>query len=307
MEYLVGGYTMLNDIVFADGSSITNQLGGSVFSAAGVKLWRDSVAYIGAAGEDFDRHYGPFFEANGIRTQVKKEFPHTLHYVMKYEPDGRWSETCKYGDEYEESAMSKSMLTPEMFAAFCGEDTRGIYLEASLSTEIVDHFSELKALMPNGKLMWEIATGDLTDPARREQVLSRIEQTDIYSMNFNESRSFFGVETEEEALEAILRLEKPCFFRAGTKGAYQIQDGTVSFLPSVGAEESVDATGCGNCSTAAALIGFAEGLSPLETLAMANVSAGYNARQYGPWPLVTEDVRREARAKMERLLASAGR
>lgn len=302
MEYLVGGYTMLNDIVFADGSSITDQLGGSVFSAAGVKLWRDSVAYIGAVGEDFDRYYGPFFSANDIRTEVKIRVSRTLHYVMRYEVDGSWHEYCKYGDEYESQAMAKSMLTPEMFAACCDEQTRGIYLEASLNTKIVDHFRELKAMMPSGKLMWEISTGDLMNPERRERVLSLIDETDIYSINFNESKAFFGVETEEQAIRRILELAKPCFFRVGTKGAYQIQDGKATFLPSVGADDSVDATGCGNCSTATALIGFAEGLSPRETLAMANVSAGYNAKQYGPWPLVNDQVRREARERMDRLM-----
>ena len=34
-----------------------------------------------------------------------------------------------------------------------------------------------------------------------------------------------------------------------------------AFLPAVGTEESVDPTGCGNCSTATALIGYAEGLA----------------------------------------------
>lgn len=296
---------MLNDIMFADGSSITDQLGGSVFSAAGIRLWRDSVAYIGVAGEDFDLHYGPFFKANGIITEVRKEIPKTLHYVMKYESDGRWSEYCKYGDEYEEDASKKSMLTVEMFSKCCDENTKGIYLEAALKTEITNHFAELKALMPSGKLMWEIATGDLMDPSRKEKVLERIGQTDIYSINFNESKAFFGIDTEEKAIREIIALKKPCFFRAGTKGAYMIQDGEVSFLPSVGVDKSVDATGCGNCSTAVSLIGFAEDLSPVETLAMANVAAAYNARQYGPWPLVTDEVQRQARAEMTELMNKA--
>ena len=55
MEYLVGGYTMLNDFDLPGGKQLRDVLGGSVFSAGGIRLWRDSVAYIGAAGEDFDR------------------------------------------------------------------------------------------------------------------------------------------------------------------------------------------------------------------------------------------------------------
>ena len=58
MEYLVGGYTMLNDFDLPGGKQLRDVLGGSVFSAAGIRLWRDSVAYIGAAGEDFDLTFG---------------------------------------------------------------------------------------------------------------------------------------------------------------------------------------------------------------------------------------------------------
>lgn len=302
MEYLVGGYTMLNDIVFADGSSILNQLGGSVFSAAGIKLWRDSLAYIGTAGPDFEKHYGPFFSANKIHTEVRITLPRTLHYVMKYNTDGSWREYSKYGNELEELAAVKGRLTRDMFAPCCDETTKGIYIEASLNTDIVNCFKELKDMMPNGKLMWEIATGDLLNPKRHERVLQLIEQVDIYSINFNEAKAFFQIEKEEEAIQFILDIKKPCFFRAGAKGAYMIQDGEVLFLESVGRELSVDATGCGNCSTATALIGFAEGLAPMETLAMANISAGYNARQFGPWPLVDERVQQEARKKLEQIL-----
>jgi sugar/nucleoside kinase (ribokinase family) len=81
-----------------------------------------------------------------------------------------------------------------------------------------------------------------------------------------------------------------------------IQNGQAVFLASIGTENTVDPTGCGNNSTAAALVGFAEGLSMRETLAMANISASYNARQYGPWPLVTPQVRREAKDLLDGLL-----
>lgn len=293
---------MLNDIIFEDGSSITNQLGGSVFSAAGIKLWRDSVVYIGAAGEDFEEYYGPFFSSNKIETAVRYTLPRTLHYLVEYNKDGSWKEYSKYGDELEKLAQVNGRLTLDMFEPYCDEKTKGIYIEASLKTEIVNHFEELKAMMPNGKLMWEIATNDLLNPEGHERILQLIEQVDIYSINFNEAKAFFQIESEDEAIYEILKIRKPCFFRAGDKGAYLIVDGEVSFLESIGTEISVDATGCGNCSTATALIGYAEGLPPMETLAMANISAGYNARQYGPWPLVDENVRKEARKTLEQIL-----
>ena len=77
----------------------------------------------------------------------------------------------------------------------------------------------------------------------------------------------------------------------------------MSFLGGIGVESSVGETGCGNCSTAASLIGLAEGLSDMETLAMANISACYNAKQYGPWPCADEKTRAEANRMKDEILA----
>ena len=307
MEYLVGGYTMLNDFDLKDGRQLRDVLGGSVFSAAGIRLWRDSVAYIGAAGEDFDQYYGPYFEANGIRVSVKKPVKYTLRYQMKYIADGSWEENCRYGEAYEEEASRLCALDASQFAPYCDENTKGIYLEASLHAPITGQFGQLKRMMPNGKLMWEITTGDLLAPGRHAQVLKKIEETDAFSMNLNEAKVFFGLDTLDDVLEELHKIGKPCFFRAGEKGAYMLQDGQTAFLPAVGTAESVDPTGCGNCSTAASLVGYAEGLGPWQTTAMANVAAGFNARQYGPWPLVTPQVRSEARQQRDMLLQHAAK
>lgn len=138
--------------------------------------------------------------------------------------------------------------------------------------------------MPNGKLMWEITTGDLLTPSRHTQVLEKIQTVDAFSMNFNEAKAFFGKQELEEVLDELRKIGKPCFFRAGERGAYMLQGSETAFLPAVGTEESVDPTGCGNCSTATALIGYAEGAGPVgRQVAMANVSAGV---QRAPvWPV----------------------
>ena len=64
MEYIVAGYNMLTDITYSDGSTIENTPGGSFYSASGVKFWRDSVAYLGTAGPDFERWYGKWVSDN---------------------------------------------------------------------------------------------------------------------------------------------------------------------------------------------------------------------------------------------------
>ncbi len=305
MEYIAAGYNMLNDLNFADGRKIKNQLGGSVFSLAGIKLWRDSLAYVGIAGKDFRDYYGEFLRQNGIQYHVEERLPHTLYYVLDYATDGSWEETCLYGSDYEDRAYEESKYDASFFEPFCGEDTKGIYIEASLGTKIVYEFDRLRGMMPNGKLMWEIVTSDLLDPAQHDEILQRIEHVDYYSMNLHEAKAFFSVQTEEEAIQELQKIEKPCFFRVGEKGAYLIRGKEVTFLAAVGAEESIGETGCGNCSTAAALIGLAEEKSALETLAMANISAAYNAKQYGPYPCTDKRTRAEAEALRDKILQEA--
>jgi len=122
---------------------------------------------------------------------------------------------------------------------------------------------------------------------------------DCYSVNLREAAAFFATSDEGQIIQGLIGLGKPCFLRMGERGAALVSEGEMAFVPSVGVEESVDATGCGNCSTAASLIGIAEGLPPRQTVAMANISAAFNARQVGPW----QDFGKEAKARAAEMLA----
>ena len=249
MKYLVGGYTMLNDFVLPNNDYLENVLGGSVFSAAGIKLWRDELVYIGVAGNDFNLTYGQFFEDNNIATDIRYSLPTTLHYKLEYGESGQWTEEALPGKGFAESERPKTWILPEQFIRYCDEETLGIYVEAALNTQIVNHFADLKKAMPNGKLMWEVDTQDLMDSSKKEQILDRIKQVDIYSLNWNEAKVFFQVESKNQAIKQIQQLGKPCFFRDGKAGSWLIQKDGVVFEPALGVENSIDPTGCGNNST----------------------------------------------------------
>ena len=294
MEYLAGGYTMISDIYYADGSSRINDAGGSAYAVGGMRLWRDSVGYVGTAGKDFSQFYGPFYRDNGIRLFMEFSLEETLHYDLHYAPDGSWTESCLKGDGYENEARILGSLTPELFSRGVDKDTKGVYLEAAMNTGIVHRFGELKSVIGNARLMWEIEASDLYEPALRADILRLIPQADCFSINMNEGKAFFETADEKDVIKSISRIGMPCFLRAGEAGAYWIEDGRAVFVPSYGADTSVDATGCGNASTAAALIGFAEGFHPAKTVAMANVSAYYNSRCHGLYPLYDAKIRREA-------------
>ena len=302
MEYIAAGYNMLTDVFFADGRSIRNTPGGSWYAASGLVFWRSSVAYVGTAGPDFDAYYGDWFAANGIVCNVKKCLPETLKYELRYRPDGIWTETCSQGEEYEKVAKDIGRITPDMIASCAGPETKGIYVEASLSAKIADGFEEVKALVPQALLMWEINGDDLRDPACKEAIETRIAQADAFSMNFDEACGFFGTQDEQAILAALKKYGKPCFFRLGERGSCLVTPKETVFAPAIGLAESVDPTGCGNCSTAASLIGLAEGMSPERTVWMANLAASYCARQTPPWPKADDAFRAEMEKKLEEYL-----
>ena len=196
----------------------------------------------------------------------------------------------------EELALLETLDTidPAHIAAHCGEDTRGIYVEASEADLLWDRLDEVRAGGKQAKFMWEIPTSATMDPARAPKVLETIRKVDIYSLNLPEAMSLFQADGEEAAIRAILELGTPCFFRVGKRGSYMIQNGKATFEPSLTVGPIVDATGCGNVSTAAALFGWCEGFPPQVTARLANISAAYNLLQYGPYPAATKQVREEA-------------
>ena len=271
MKYLVVGPTIINDIIFADQSRKDQVLGGSIFCVAGIKLWCDDCLYLSNVGEDFDRFYGDWMRANGCSTAgLRYILPHTWYTTLTYGDQGLHSEVSIYGPE--EEAL----------------------VEASEADPLWDRLDEVRAGGKQAKFMWEIPTSATMDPARAPKVLETIRKVDIYSLNLPEAMSLFQADGEEAAIRAILELGTPCFFRVGKRGSYMIQDGKATFEPSLTVGPIVDATGCGNVSTAAALFGWCEGFPPQVTARLANISAAYNLLQYGPYPAATKQVREEA-------------
>lgn len=305
MEYIVAGYNMLTDIFYADGRKLENTPGGSFYSASGVKYWRDSLSYIGTAGPDFERWYGEWFRRNAIDCRVTPCLPKTLKYTLTYRSDGIWTEACSYGEEYERMAKDIGRLTPEMFAEAAGENCRGIYIEASLSAKIADDFPRIKALIPDALLMWEINGDDLRNGASHTAIEERIAQVDAFSLNFDEAVGFFATEDKTAILRGIAAFRKPCFFRQGELGAGIICGDVSVFAPAVGVGQSVDPTGCGNCSTAAAMVALSEKREYEEAVAMANLAAAACAAQFGPFPCVNEESRAEAEKNLTAFRAKA--
>jgi len=292
MKYLVTGCTLLNDMNYADGSKAEGFLGGAIYTVNGIKPYSNDVLFITTAGPDFDEYFGEYYRQNQLSTHgVQFILPRTPYNILDYAADGRWWEYSKYGKDFEKEWGPKALIQAEFVTRYATDQTMGIYFESSVRESVWKDLEDIRNAAPNAKIMWEIPTFDIDNPDLKSDIQALVEKCDIYSLNLPESYTYFGTGSEEASLEAIIALKKPCFFRVGTKGAYMVVDGKAWFAPSIGVNESVDATGCGNCSTGTAMYGFCEGLHPLKVVILANLAASLNARQFGPYPLFTPELR----------------
>jgi sugar/nucleoside kinase (ribokinase family) len=302
LKYLVTGCTLLNDMNYADGSQAVGFLGGAIYTVNGIKPFCDDVLFITTAGSDFDQYFGTYFRDNHLSTAgVNMVLPRTQYNILDYHADGRWWEYSKYGKNFEKEWGPAALIQTALITRFSNAQTLGIYFESGVQEPVWKDLAGIRAAAPNARVMWEIPTYDIDNPSVEKDIAALIEKCDLYSLNLPESMTYFGTNSEEESIQAIISLGKPCFFRVGEKGAYMVQDGKAWFAPSINVDKSVDATGCGNCSTGTALYGFCEGLHPLMTTILANLAASLNALQYGPYPLFTAQLRAELfeRAEVE--------
>ncbi|MBQ8995316.1 MAG: hypothetical protein IJ091_05835 [Oscillospiraceae bacterium] len=301
-RYLIAGGIIVNDMEYPDGRKVTGFLGGALYTVNGVLPYTEDLLFLSEAGPDFDDFYGDYFRLNHISPNgIANVFPKTCYTLVKYEESGEWSESSIYGPEHH-AKYGFPVVRAKYILENGGPDVRGIYVEASATEPMWDQLDEIRERCPNAKIMVELVTEDAHDLSIRDSVMDLLNnKVDIYSLNLPESMALFGTSSEDESIQAIIRLGKPCFFRVGKKGSYMIQDGKAWFAPSVESDTSVDPTGCGNCSTGAAMYGFCEGCHPLLTAYLANVAAGVNARQYGPFPHYTEEIKKWMRETAEKL------
>jgi len=287
---------------YPDGRTVEGFLGGAIYTVNGIKPYCDDILFITTAGPDFDDYYGDYFRTNQISTDgIQFNLPKTEYTILEYSPDGRWYEYSRYGEAYERQWAEAALIKAEFVTQYADQHTRGIYFESAVRESVWQNLDAIRKSAPNAKIMWELSTGDCENPDVKNDVLSVIDQCDIYSINLPESMHFFNTASEEDSIQAILSLGKPCFFRVGEKGAYMIMDGRAWFAPAIDTEKSIDATGCGNCSTGTAMYGFCEGLHPLRTVILANLAASLNALQYGPYPHFTEELRVQLHERADQL------
>jgi sugar/nucleoside kinase (ribokinase family) len=286
MKYIVLGPSIINDIEFENGTLEKSVIGGSIFCVAGIKLWTDDCLYISNVGGDYKKYYGKWMENNNCSYAGLNEIlPHTQYTRLIYGKEGLHDEVSIYSEEEEKNVGELDKIDVSVLLKHCNKSTKGIYIEANIYDDIWNSIGRIKN---NGdvKIMWELPTSVSFNKNRHEKAFDIIKTIDIYSINLPEAKMLFSVNDEDAAIHKIIALNTPCYLRAGARGSYMICNKNVYFSEGIIVDNIIDTTGCGNCSTAAALVGFCEEYDPQKIARMGNIAAAYNLLQYGPYPNV---------------------
>ena len=304
-RYISTGLNMLDALKMSDGTVVPPHIGGiPMYGYCGMRLWTDSIEFVARVGEDFFDIFDPWFTDNGIdRRGLRVVSEKTPYNLMIYDDNqdfagggfftGNWADADFWRPHYED-------LEP-----LIDDNTRGFYITGDPAAPLWPDLLALKRKLPF-KAMWE-PNGSHTFPADREAAVALCRQIEMASFNLKEGCRIFGVDSEEALLDILKNLgPELVLLRCGARGLYTIHDKKAHFLPSAplpAGVSVVDVTGCGNTSTAGACAAWCEGNDPVMTGIMANISASYNLRQMGPYPLFDRPTVDEARRLAEKLYA----
>ncbi len=305
VEYLACGNIMSDRIENEDSTHSDWHMGGPAFFAlTGIRLWTKSCKLVCQTGEDYADTYGAWMDVHGVsRESVRVEMEHTTRFTLKYEPDGNGRFIPK--PHFTQEHLGYLKTHPEEIEAACAPGIKGMYMAQNTDRVFWEKLEKIKAKY-GFKIMWEVEYGGLamTRDFSRADLLERIRRVltvaDMWSINHNEASDLFGIDRADD--EAIIgRLQQLptalTFYRVGDRGAYAVTPTNAYFCESLDLfGPSVDPTGCGNNSTGAAMYAAVSGEHPAMVAVMANISAGFNAAQHGPYRLYTQESMDHARA-----------
>jgi len=302
VKYIYAGNIMSDSIQLADGSVVGPYMGGpSVFALAGGKLYADNMLLVAGVGLDFDETYGKWMDENGLdQSQVWRMTEKTKHNIIVYNDDGSYGyrdleNPLRYWQNF-----GYCEVNPDRFDMVCEEGDVVYYPYDTFNMVYWDNFFKVKE-KKKFKMMWEIHANSAI-PSQLERIKQVLKKVEMFSINFNEMKTLMGAETEEEAIAFIKSIfDGFTAFRVGSKGMYTILGDKHWFIPSINSDKAVDATGCGNCSTGAAMYAFHATGDPVMAGIMGNIAAGYNVLQYGPYLHFTKEERQKALALAQKL------
>jgi len=278
VDYVTFSNLIIDDIVFPDGQTFMNTLGGAGMHAlVGMRLWNAHLGYSAAVGTDLDQVHRSTLRRFGVDLQglITRENCRTARAWQVFEPDERRIEIFRTNlDEFDRHKITKDEL-PDLYRG-----ARGFHLQWGTLAELEQLILTLRASNPEIALVLEPTTENLEEPpAEYQRVLSHLA---LFSPDLGEGRMITGVEEPGEICDTLIDWGASLVaLRMGERGSLIKKDsGEGWMLPAVPAP-IVDVTGAGNSYCGGFTTGLGDGLTPLEASLRAAVSASFALGQFG--------------------------
>lgn len=295
-RYLALGGIIIDDIVFSDGRTRMNTLGGGgVYAAAGMRLWSPDVAVAARVGPDFD-----FALLNSLQMSdedvIVTERP-TPRAWQLYEHDGTRTQIPRVSSQdWSGQLVPHPDILPNL------NSTRGVHVTGRGDDIEADMVATLTAA--GVTMSHEPIVDEATTDAERQVLFASLADVDIFSPSLDDARILSGEMPIEALFGQFAELgPRVIALRQGAAGSlvYDRDAGHVWRVPAARASV-VDVTGAGNAYCGGLLAGWCETRDILQAVARAAVSAAITIEQVGP-PRITADVLDDARKRADTVLA----
>lgn len=278
VDYVSFSNLIIDDIVFPDGRTFMNTLGGAGMHAlVGMRVWNNRLGYMAAVGPDLDPIHREALARFGVNAAglVLRENHRTARAWQLFEPDERRIEIFRTAlDEFNRIKVKPEELPADYHQA------RGYHLQWGTLAELETLIRLLREIKPDVTLVLEPTTENLEELAVAYQRV--LPQLDLFSPDLGEAETITGQSDPEVMFQTLFSWGAPLVaIRMGDRGSVvQKATGESWQVPAIPAT-LVDVTGAGNSYCGGFLTGLGDGLSPFESSLRAAVSASFALEQFG--------------------------
>jgi len=278
VDYVTFSNLIIDDIVFPDGRTAMNTLGGAgTHTLVGMRLWNGRLGYAATIGQDFDPALLQALQQFGadVSGLIVREGYATARAWQVFEANDLRIETFRTSlDDF----LRCMILEEDLPAGY--RQAKGFHLIWGTLTELESLIHSLRRTNPNITLVLELTPQQVTEPAERLQAV--LPHVSLFSPDIDDAAAVSGLTDPKAMIDLFLDWGAPLVaIRMGAKGSLvKMQAGEQWHLPAV-PTHIVDVTGAGNSYCGGFLTGLGDELSPFESSLRATVSASFALEQFG--------------------------
>ena len=280
-SYYAFGNVAIDDIVFADGTTMWGVPGGAtVWAALGMALWSGRATALAPIGPDY-----PTADLPAVDFSCPRRLEHTMRHWALYEDDG--------SRHFVSRRDSEDWGT---FSSAAADLEAGPYPYCHLGAMPWARVGELlDALRARGAQTISLDAYDRKlAGVTPDELMAVLERVDVFMPSRQDTHEYLPGLGPLQALRALrARLPNAAVVgvKCGHEGVIVHQAGTpdIFVVPSA-ATHVVDATGAGDAFCGGFLVGFTRDGDALEGALLGSVSASYAIATTGPAGLVGIDV-----------------